>query len=572
MEYFVKTKLLLSAIVVVLAVVYFLYLRSDVMKASLLFVNGIVHTVNDKHPLAEAVAISDDRIAGVGTTEEILRKFRSDHVVDLGGKPVYPGFIDSHAHLEGLGVFLLNLDLHGTSSVAEIQQRVRERVLKARPGVWIRGRGWDQNRWTLREFPGHASLDSVSGEFPVYLNRVDGHAVWVNRKVLELAGITRETPDPPGGRIVRDPDGEPTGVFVDNAVDLIKAALPEPSREERTEAILTAVQSCLSVGLTGVHDMGVELESIGIYKDLISKRQFPLRVYCAIEGSGATWNHYEKEGPEIGGPGKRLTVRALKLYADGALGSYGAALIEPYSDDPSNRGLTLTSADSIRYFAGRALDEGFQLCIHAIGDRANHIVLNIYEEMFNTYGPGSRDVRFRIEHAQVLAPEDIPRFKQLEVIPAMQPTHCTSDMYWAGTRLGSSRTAGCYAWRSLIDSGVKVPAGSDFPVESNNPLWGFYAAVTRRDHNGWPEGGWHPEQRMSREEALKAFTIWGAFAAFEEDLKGSIEIGKLADLVVLSRDIMTIEPPEILQTTVDMTILGGEIVYQAGTVASMETR
>jgi hypothetical protein len=354
---------------------------------------------------------------------------------------------------------------------------------------------------------------------------------------------------------------------VDNAINMLESALPDPSVEERTHAILTSVRACAKVGLTGVHDMGTDLEGIGIYKKLIEDGTFPLRVYAAIDGGGKTWDYYYNRGPEIGLNDGRLTVRALKLYADGALGSYGAALIEPYSDDPGNRGLTRTSTDSIRYYGERALEKGFQLCIHAIGDRANHVVLNTYGEILRSHGGSPERTRFRIEHVQVLDRADIPRFRDLGVIPAMQPTHCTSDMYWAERRLGPERIKGAYAWRSLIASGSVVPGGSDFPVESNNPLWGFYAAITRQDHEGWPEGGWYAEERMTRDEALRAFTLWGAYAAFEEELKGSIQVGKYADLVVLNNDIMTIEPSQILQSEVDLTILGGDIVYSSGVYA-----
>ncbi|MBM2840307.1 MAG: Amidohydrolase 3, partial [Bacteroidetes bacterium] len=364
---------------------------------------------------------------------------------------------------------------------------------------------------------------------------------------------------------VRDGGGKPTGVFVDNAVDLIDAVIPQPSEEERTEAIQKAVEECVKVGLTGIHDMGVDLQLINIYKKLIGQKQFPFRVYAAIGGVGETWDHYLKVGPEIEGNDGRLTVRALKLYSDGALGSRGAALIEPYSDEPSNRGLTLTSSDQMKSAGLQALEKGFQVCTHAIGDRGNNIALNGYAEVLKSNRAKAKDARFRIEHAQVLEPNDIPRFRQLGVIPSMQPTHCTSDMYWAKDRLGPQRVKGAYAWRSLLNQGSIIPAGSDFPVESPNPLWGFYAAITRQDQGGWPEGGWYPDQRMTREEALKAFTIWAAYASFEEQAKGTIEIGKGADFTILSDDIMTIDPKKILDTHVDMTIVAGEVVYTSTT-------
>jgi predicted amidohydrolase YtcJ len=312
---------------------------------------------------------------------------------------------------------------------------------------------------------------------------------------------------------MRDKSGTPTGVFVDRAINLVDLVLPQPSEEERTDVLLKAVAECVKVGLTQVHDMGVDMEEIGIYRKLIAQKRFPFRVYAAIGGVGKTWSEYLQRGPEMDGNDGRLVVRALKLYADGALGSRGAALIEPYSDDPGNRGLTLTSSEQMKAAVQQALSNGFQVCIHAIGDRANHVTLNVYEDVLVTNPSKAQDARFRIEHAQVLDSNDISRFKKLGVIPSMQPTHCTSDMYWAEDRLGPERVKGAYAWRSLLQQGSIIPAGSDTPVESPNPLWGFYAAITRQDQKGWPEKGWQADQRMTREEALKAFTIWAAYAS-----------------------------------------------------------
>ncbi len=535
----------------------------------MLLVNGIVYTLDNKQATVEAVAVKDGRIVGTGSNDEIRRKFKSDRVIDLKRRVVYPGFVDAHGHMEGLGALMSNVNLDGTTSVEEIQRLVAERAKSVKPGAWIRGRGWDQNTWVEHAFPTHAMLDAVVKDIPVYLRRVDGHALWVNRKVLDLAGITASTRDPEGGRIIRDKFGNPTGVLVDNAIDLIDSVMPQPSDEERTEAFEKAVEECVKVGLTEVHDMGVDLQGIEIYKKLIAQKRFPFRVYAAIGGIGKTWNQYLTRGPETEGNDGRLTVRALKLYADGALGSRGAALIEPYSDDPGNRGLTLTSSEQLKSAAEQALAKGFQVCVHAIGDRANNIVLNVYEEVLNSNPANARDARFRIEHAQVLTLNDIPRFHMLKVIPSMQPTHCTSDMYWAESRLGSDRVKGAYAWRSLLDQGSIIPAGSDFPVESPNPLLGFYAAITRQDKKGWPEGGWFPAQRMTREEALQAFTTWAAFASFEENTKGSITTGKVADFTILSDDIMKIDPLKILDTHVELTIIGGEVVYASSTFAHL---
>ena len=568
-----KPKILLPLLVLIIVILYYTLFNISPREASMLLVNGIVYTVNEHQPLAEAVAIRGDKIVGVGTTKDIMAAFKAERVIDLKGRAVYPGFIDSHAHLENLGIILTTLNLIGTSSVDEIQEMVRKGVEGKELGQWLRGRGWDQNVWRTKAFPTHEMLDAVSGDVPVYLTRIDGHAVWVNEKVLTLAGISKSTPDPQGGKILRDKSGNPTGVFIDNAVDLLLSVLPEPTDDERMETVSRAVQECLKVGLTEVHDMGVDLQGIRVYKRMIQEGKFPFRVYAALaddispsdqSGFGPTLQQYFRSGPETGGDSGRLTVRAIKLYADGALGSRGAALIEPYADDPGNRGLTLISTAILNSAAGQALAKGFQLCVHAIGDRANNIVLNVYEKVLTGPGKNPGDVRFRIEHAQVLDSADIPRFHRIGVLPMMQPTHCTSDMGWAEDRLGPRRVKGAYAWRSLIDDGSIVPGGSDFPVESPNPLFGIYAAITRQDQNGLPAGGWHPEQRMTREEALKSFTIWGAYAGFQEKLKGSLESGKWADLVVLSDDIMKTEPRKICTTTVEMTIIGGEIVYSSG--------
>jgi predicted amidohydrolase YtcJ len=564
-----KPRLILVALLAaaLIAVVLFM-IRSVPQEVSLLLVNGVVYTLQEEKPLAEAVAIRGDRIVGVGSTAELQSEFQAKQVIDLHGRSVYPGFTDAHAHLENLGAALMHLRLSDASSAEDVAARVAEGIKDVPPGGWLRGRGWDQNRWASRSFPHRSTLDAVARDVPVYLTRVDGHAVWVNSAALRIAGISAATPDPEGGRIVRDTGGEPTGVFVDNAIDLLRAQLPPPTEEERTRAVERAIQECLKVGLTEVHDMGVDLEGIGIYRKLISQGRFPFRVYAAIDGAGETWEHFKVSGADRGDG--RLTIRAIKLYADGALGSRGAALIEPYADDPGNRGLTLLSSEEIRKVALDALRLGFQVCTHAIGDRANHIVMNVYEDVLKSLPDKGKLARFRVEHTQVLDQTDIPRFRPLGVIPSMQPSHCTSDMYWAEDRLGPSRVGGAYAWRSLLDDGNIIPGGSDFPVEAPNPLWGFYAAITRQDQKGWPDGGWHPEQCMTRDEALNAYTKWAAYAAFEENTRGTIETGKLADIVVLSEDIMKIAPREIIGTSVRMTIVGGEVVYANDLLAGEE--
>lgn len=558
-----KKKLVVSALVLAAALCVILFLTRP-GDASVILVNGVIYTLDARKPAATAVAIRGDRIAAVGSDREITSSFRAERTIDLGGKPVYPGFIDAHAHMEGLGASLMNLDVAGARSEDDAASRVAGAVRDTVRGGWIRGRGWDQNRWPSHEFPTRASLDRAAPSIPVILTRVDGHAVWVNTRALAIAGIDAHTPDVPGGRILRDRSGMPTGVFIDNAVEAFLGVVPPPSPGERAAALRRAVDVCIASGLTEVHDMGVDSGGVAAYKSLIAGGAFPFRVYVAIAGSpGEFWAACRKTGPVTEGYGGRLTMRAVKFYADGALGSRGAALIEPYEDDPGNRGLTLMSEGALRAAAEQALAAGFQICTHAIGDRANAVVLDAYDSALASAGAKGRDVRFRIEHAQVLADGDVHRFRTLGVIPVMQASHCTSDMPWAEERLGPRRIHEAYAWRSLLAEGNIIPGGSDAPVESPNPLWGFYAAVTRQDRSGSPPGGWNPAERMTRDEALRSYTVWGAYAAFQEKEKGTIEPGKWADLVVLSDDIMTIDPPAILKTRVEKTIIAGEIVYDA---------
>jgi len=581
----------LFAFVLVFLLSLFLFLNATEREADLILSNGVVYTVDPRNSVAEAIAVRGDRIVGVGTSKEIHKKFKAKNALDLEGKAVYPGFIDAHVHLLGFGVSMMILNLKGTNSINEIQRLVAERVKSTKPGRWVRGRGWDQNRWPSKNFPSHQDLDKVAPETPVYLIRIDGHATWVNKTVLRLAGITKSTKDPPGGRIIRYNDGNPTGVLIDNAQELIEMVVPPPTEEEVTEAVTLAVSEWPKYGITSVQDMGVGLKLIELYKKFIDEGRFPIRNYVAVGGESDAWEYYLRHGPEIGYGKNHLTVRSVKLYADGALGSRGAALIEPYSDEPTNRGLTLISSQQIEAVAESSLAQGFQVCTHAIGDRANSFTLDAYEKAF--HGKSGEPYRFRIEHAQVLAERDIPRFKKLGIIPSMQPTHCTSDMYWAEARLGPNRIHGAYAWRSLLNTGVIICGGSDVPVESPDPMLGFYAAITRQDAEGRPRhwrdvqryfelsssgitdtsafnGGWYASQRMTREEALKAFTIWAAYGAFEENLKGSIEVGKLADLVVLSNDIMKIEPREVLDASVLMTYIGGKLVYERGTPLALK--
>jgi len=511
--------------------------------ADMVITGARIYTGDSRRPIASELWVKDGRIAsshpGAGAKH-----------IDGRGATVIPGFIDSHAHMESLGDELETFDLRNVRSVAEVAGIVRKAAVGRKPGEWIRGRSWDQTNWGGK-FP---TAEDLPEEHPVYLTRVDGHAAWVNRKALEIAGITAKTPDPPGGRILRTESGQPTGILIDHAEDLVLRKIPPATPEETRRRIERAARECARLGITTVHDAGVSAQALAAYRELIARGELPVRVYAMIGGPGPLWQEYLKRGPEIG---ERLTVRSIKLIADGALGSRGAALLEPYTDDPGNSGLLMLTKEQIERVAREAAARGFQVNTHAIGDRANRTVLEAYAAVLG----GPNDRRFRIEHAQVVAPGDFERFAKYSVVPSMQATHATSDMRWAEARLGAARVRGAYAWRRFLSLGLIVPNGSDFPVEEPNPLFGFYAAITRQDRAGHPEGGWFPDQRMTREEALKSWTWSGAWAAFEEHQKGLLTPGKLADFVMLSADIMRLPPREIPATRVTMTVVGGEVVY-----------
>lgn len=531
--------------------------------ADLIITGARIYTVDPTRPRVEALAVQGGRVVFVGSTRGamVLRGPRT-RVLDLPGRTIIPGMVDAHFHFMGVGAALRNLDLVGTRSEDAVVQRVAARAREVRPGEWIRGRGWNQNEWADTRFPTHEALSRAVPDNPVVMTRVDGHATWVNARALQLAGVTASTPDPDGGRIIRNPDGSPTGVLVDRAMGLVSRVVPPPSMEERRAQALAALAEASRWGLTGVHDAGVDSGTIALYEELARTGRYSLRNYVMIREDSATLEHLLGRGPQSALYGGRLWIRAIKLSADGALGSRGALLLEDYSDEPGNHGLTVTPADVVRRTAVRALQTGFQLNVHAIGDGANRAVLDAFEAALRQVPVA--DHRFRIEHAQVIHRQDIPRFAQLGVIPSMQGSHQTSDAPMAMNRLGWTRVQGAYAWRSLLETGVVIPNGSDAPVEHWNPLISFHSAVTRQDAGGWPAGGWFPAQRMTREEALMSMTIWPAYASFMEDVSGSLTPGKYADFVVLDQDIMRVAPDQILDTRVLMTVLGGEVVYEAG--------
>ncbi len=532
-----------------------------VVQADLVVTNARVYTADVNRPTAEAFAVREGRIAFVGGARGALALAGpKTQRLDLGGQTVLPGMVDAHAHLLGLGQALRTVDLVGTRSYDEIIARVVERARALPAGTWIRGRGWDQNDWADTRFPTHEALSRAAPNHPVYLTRVDGHAALVNAKALEAAQITAATRDPDGGRFIRDAAGNPTGVLIDAAQGLVSRAIPAVPKAELREQTLAAIAEANRWGLTGIHDAGVGPEGIDVYQELAREGRYELRNYVMIRANDSTLDAFMRRGVQNALFNGRLWIRAIKISADGALGSRGAALLEPYSDDAGNTGLITAPPERIRSVAVKALRSGFQVNVHAIGDRANRMVLDQYEAALREVPVA--DHRFRIEHAQILAYQDIPRFAQLDVIPSMQGSHQTSDMYWVPARIGWSRAQGTYAWRSLLATGVVIPNGSDFPVEAVNPLISFKAFVTRQDAAGFPAGGWFPAQRTTRDEALLSITLWPAYASFMEKESGSLTVGKYADFVVLDRDIMSVAADDILKTNVVMTVLGGKTVYK----------
>jgi hypothetical protein len=535
--------------------------RAQQQPAELIVTNARIYTVDERRPFGEAMAIAGGRVRFVGSERGALAlKGPRTRVIDLEGRTVIPGMVDAHAHLLGLGNALRTVDLTGTKSYDGVIARVAARAREVPAGTWIIGRGWDQNDWGDTRFPTHEALSRAVPQHPVYLTRVDGHAALVNARAMTAANLGASATDPEGGRIERMANREPSGVLVDRAMGLVGRVIPPASRDEVRAAVLAAVKEANRWGLTGIHDAGVGRATIDVYEELAREGRYELRNYVMIASDDATLDHYLKRGPQSALYDGRVWIRAIKISADGALGSRGAALLEPYSDSPEHSGLITTPRERIEQVAVRALRSGFQLNVHAIGDRANRTVLDAFEAALGTVP--TADHRFRVEHAQILHYSDIPRFAQLDVIPSMQASHQTSDMYWAGNRLGPTRLLGAYAWRALLQTGVIIPNGSDFPVEQVNPLISFHAAVSRQDEHNWPTGGWFAEQRMTRDEALKSMTLWPAIAAFQEGELGSLAPGKLADFVILDQDIMTVAPERILATRVIATYLGGRPVYE----------
>jgi predicted amidohydrolase YtcJ len=519
---------------------------------------GSIRTGDPDRPRAQAIAIRDETIVAVGSDQDVA-PFRgpATAVLDLPDAFIVPGLVDAHAHMSQLGASLEQVDLRGVASLEEVARKVRERIAATPGDGWILGANWDQSLWPGGAFPTSSALDAVAPDRPVWLSRVDGHAGWANSEALRRAGVTAETQPPADGQIIRGADGKPTGVFIDGAMGLVGRAVPAATREDLTRQILAAQSACLKVGLTGIHDAGLSPLEIEAYRQLDREGKLRLRIYgMASPPSGKEVEFVSQPPP--GRIGDRFTVRAIKLFMDGAMGSRGALLFEPYRDDPHNRGLKLIDETVLRATTEQALRTGWQVCTHAIGDRGNAMVLDAYEKAQKAV-PDAKDARLRVEHAQVVRRADVARFREGGIIASMQPSHASTDKRWADARLGagSDRVAGAYAWGWFRDEKVALAFGSDFPVEVTSPFWGLYAAITRRDEDGQPPGGWHPEHLLTIEEALRHFTAGSARASFDEGRFGRIAPGFQADLTVIDRNLFRATPAEVLAARVVLTVIAG---------------
>ena len=541
---------------------------NKVEPADLIFINGNVYTANEKQPQAEAVAVKGDRIVFAGSNAEVKKyKGAQTRVIDLHGATVLPGMTDAHYHFIGVGQREMNLNLEGITNLEDFLAKVRTRVDQAQPGEWVTGRGWIETFWKPPVFPTRWDLDKIAPNNPLLLTRADGHGAVANSAALKIGNVTKDTKDPFGGQILRDKQtGEPTGMMLDNAQGFVSRHIPARAEADINQAIILANKRSIELGWTQVQDPGGSYDDVEHYQKLYGEGKLKIRIYKAVYGPGPQAQRLLRDGPIIEAFSDRLNVRSIKVVSDGALGSRGAALLEPYNDSPDSKGFLRVKEEDLLPMLKEALQKGVQVETHAIGDYANRFVLDEYEKALQAVPKSQRkiaDPRWRVEHSQIVNPLDIPRFKKLGIIPSMQPSHAIGDLHFAPSRLGIKRLEGAYAWNSFIKSGVIVPGGSDAPVERGEPMIEFYAAVARKDMKGFSGEGWHPEEAVSREQALKMLTIWPAHAAFEENVRGTIEVGKLADLTILSADIMKIPEMDILKTHCVMTVIGGEIVYEA---------
>jgi hypothetical protein len=508
--------------------------------------NANGYTLNAKGDVVQFAALAFDdagRIIAVGSASDVAAQVPQARHVDMAGRTVLPGLIDAHGHVFGLGEMLMQLDLSATTSLPQALAAIRDYARANAGAAWARGRGWNQENWKLGRFPTARELDGAVADRPAWLERVDGHAGWANGRALALAGITDTTPDPAGGKIVRDAAGHATGVLVDAAQAMVYNVLPQPTEQEARTMLDRALETMASVGLTGAHDAGVKVAQDRLYRDYADHGKLTARIYAMIGGTGADFDRLSKDGPLIGYAHDMYALRAVKLYADGALGSRGAALLAPYTDDPHSHGLLFHSNEEIDAMIAKAMRKGYQVNVHAIGDAGNRQVLDAFAKEIPAHHGAA--LRHRIEHAQVVAPADIPRFERIGIIPSMQPTHATSDKNMAEQRIGPERMKGAYAWRTFLAQGSRIACGSDFPVESPNPFFGIHAAVTRQDAAGNPIAGWYPEQAMSLKEAFRCFTLDAAYAGHQEKALGSLEAGKYADFIVVDQDLFKMSSYDI---------------------------
>lgn len=531
----------------------------------LILLNGNIYTVNQRQPRAEAVAVKNDRIVFVGSNGE-AKKLKSDktRIVDLAGKTVVPGLTDSHCHIFGIGERELTLNLEGTNTREDFMAKVKERVATTERGKWITGRGWIETFWKPPQFPTRNDLDKIAPDNPVFLTRADGHAAIANSAALKIARIDNHTPDPFGGQILKT-NGEPNGMLLDKAQDLVAKDIPKPTEAEREQAFLTGIDREIKLGWCEIQNAGSHYNDVDLFNHMFEAGKVKLRLVNCVYGPGDDAQRFLREGSIVNAFDHHYTQRTIKVIFDGALGSRGAALLKPYTDKPDASGYLTEKPEDLKPMFEEALRRGIQVETHAIGDRANRTILDLYEQAFKTVPTEQRNIgepRWRVEHAQILDPVDLPRFAKLGVIASMQPSHAISDLFFAPSRLGKERLAGAYAWKSLLKTGAIICGGSDAPVERGEPMIEFYAAVARKSVKGFSGEGWHPEQAVTREQALDMFTLWPAYAAFEEKDKGKIDIGMLADFTVLSNDIMRIPESEILKTRCVMTVIGGETVYE----------
>jgi predicted amidohydrolase YtcJ len=531
--------------------------------ADLLLTNGRIYTVNDKQPTAEAIAVKGDRIVFVGSNAD-AKKFHAAKHIDLQDRTVVPGLTDSHCHIFGIGEREMGLSLEGTNTLDDLLTKLKARAAQTPRGRWITCRGWIETFWKPPTFPTRADLDKIAPGNPVFLTRADGHASVANSAALKIAGIDKNTGDPFGGQILKT-NGEPNGMLLDNAQELVLKNIPKPTDAEREQALLRGIDREIGLGWCEIQNAGSDNADVELIRKAFDAGKIKIRFINAVHGPGEDAQKFLREGPTINAYDHHFTQRTIKVIFDGALGSRGAALLKPYDDAADSSGFLTERPEELRPMFEEALRRGIQVETHAIGDRANRLILDLYEQAFRAVPPNRRKIpepRWRVEHAQIVNPVDMTRFAKLAVIPSMQPSHAISDLFFAPSRLGMERLAGAYAWQTFLKSGCIIAGGSDAPVERGEPMIEFYAAVTRKSIKGESGNGWHPEQAVSREQALKMFTIWPAYAAFEEKDKGSIEVGKLGDFTVLSQDIMKIPEQDILKTHCEMTIVDGEIVYE----------